>query len=157
MKQSMKAAVVLCAAGLVLSAGCTKDKGTDKPSDNPSGSASVSSTPSKSATQKSVPLPPQPTFSGTPVGAFNDVKVVECPTDAGAQVAKLEVTNSSKAPRDYSIMVIWLKNGSGSPLGSGIVNQKAVPAGKKVALTVKAKVVEKADKCSLHVLAGKIK
>ncbi|GAA1390270.1 hypothetical protein GCM10009599_06690 [Luteococcus peritonei] len=103
------------------------------------------------------PLPKEPTFAGTPAGAVMDVKVVDCPTDPGERTAKLELTNSSKKPRDYAIMVIWLKNGSGTPLGSTLVQHKAAAPGKKTTLSAKAKVVEKADKCVLNVKAGTLK
>lgn len=116
------------------------------------------SSPSATApTVASAPLPKEPTFNKTPVGAVADVKVTECGLEKGNQTAKLELVNSAKKPRDYSIMVIWLKNDSGTPLGSGLVKQEAAAPGKKMELTAKAKVVDQADRCVLRVLAGDLK
>lgn len=138
----------LLAAALVLTgaAGCTSKEVTTTVT-------TTTATPAVTAP----PLPAEPTFSGTPAGARADVKVVDCPTDAGNQVAKLELTNSTKKPRDYSIMVIWLKNDSGTPLGSALLKQNNAAPGKKIPLQAKAKVVEKADRCVLNVRAGNIK
>lgn len=141
-------APVVLVAGLAL-AGCTKD---DQASPSPSDGASTSAAPT------STPLPKEPTFADkTPAGARADVKVVDCPTGKGEQTVKLELTNSAKKARDYSILVMWLKNDSGTPLGSVLITKQDAAPGKKVALTGKAKVVTDADQCVLKVLAGTLK
>ncbi|MGO4957256.1 hypothetical protein ACTQ49_08285 [Luteococcus sp. Sow4_B9] len=130
-------------------AGCTKD---DEKADGAT-DKSAAAVPTVTAP----PLPKEPTFKGDPVGAVADVKIVDCPTEKGEQTAKIALTNSTKKARDYAVMVIWLKNDSGTPLGSGLVTSKAAAPGKKVDLTVKAKVVDKADRCVLNVKAGTLK
>lgn len=102
-------------------------------------------------------LPKAPTFNKAPAGAVMDVKVVNCPTEEGKQTAKLELTNSQKTARDYAITVIWMKNGSGTPVGSALVTSKAAAPGKKISLEAQGKVLMKADKCVLNVLAGSLK
>ncbi|HIW30855.1 MAG TPA: hypothetical protein H9987_12750 [Candidatus Luteococcus avicola] len=132
-------------AGLAMS-GCSKND-------------DATSDPSASATKAvaAPPLPSTPAFKKSPAGALVDVKVLDCPTAKGEQTAKLELTNSAKAARDYSIMVIWLKNGSGEPRGSALVKKQDAAPGKKIPLEAKGKVVEDADKCVLQVLAGDLK
>lgn len=146
------AAALAAATVLALgAAGCTgKDKADDTQKAAAKASAGV-------PTISTPPLPPEPTFSATPVGAVVDAKVVECKTDAGEQTAKLTLTNSSKTARDYAVMVIWLKNDSGTPLGSGLKTVQNLEPGKKVDIEVKAKVMAKADKCALNVRAGDLK
>lgn len=132
-------------AGLALG-GCSKD---DKSSET-----------TPTATKAAVPgpsFPAVPAFKKSPAGALVDVKLVDCPTAKGEQTAKLELTNSTKAARDYSIMVIWLKNDSGDPRGAALVKQQAAAPGKTIKLTAKAKVVEDSDRCVLQVLAGDLK
>lgn len=145
--------LALC-AGLALTGlvGCTnKDK------DGAQAGASTSPAATK-ATVTAPPLPKEPTFAEkTPAGAVSDVKIVDCPLEVGEQTVKLELTNSTKKARDYEVLVIWLKNDSGTPLGSTLVTHKAAAPGKKVELTAKGKVVEKSDKCVLKVLAGTLK
>ena len=132
-------------AGLAMS-GCSKND-------------DATSDPSASATKAvaAPPLPSTPAFKKSPAGALVDVKVLDCPTAKGEQTAKLELTNSAKAARDYSIMVIWLKNGSGTPLGSALVKVQDAAPGKEQTVSAKAKVVAKADKCTLNVKAGSLK
>lgn len=137
--------LALCTAlGLGIT-GCSSDE--EKPADPATAAPAVTAP----------PLPKEPTFAKTPAGAVGDVKVVSCGLEQGEQTAKLELTNSAKAKRDYSIMVIWLKNDSGTPRGSGLVKQLDAAPGKKISLTAKAKVVEKSDRCVLKVLAGDVK
>ena len=132
-------------AGLAMS-GCSKND-------------DATSDPSASATKAvaAPPLPSTPAFKKSPAGALVDVKVLDCPTAKGEQTAKLELTNSAEAARDYSIMVIWLKNGSGTPLGSALVKVQDAAPGKEQTVSAKAKVVAKADKCTLNVKAGSLK
>lgn len=133
-----------CAALSLWMAGCSSD---EKAAD------SASAVPQVSAP----PLPKEPTFAKTPASAVGDVKLVSCGLEKGEQTAKLELTNSAKAKRDYSIMVIWLKNDSGTPRGSALAKQLDAAPGKKIELSAKAKVVEKSDRCVLKVLAGEVK
>ena len=55
-----------------------------------------------------------------------------------------------------SIIVIWLKNNSGDPLGSGIAVLKQVAPGKSENFEIKANVVEQADRRVLNAQAGQI-
>lgn len=144
-----RACAVLTAAVMVAGmAGCSGDKKAE-------------TTPTPSTTVPAVtapPLPKVPVFAEkTPAGAMIDVKVVECPMDKGEQTAKLKLTNSTKKARDYSIMVVWLRNNDGTPLGSGLATVEDAAPGKEIDVTVKAKVVEKAERCALNVFAGTIK
>lgn len=140
---AVSASLVLASAAL---AGCSsKDKSSDQPTTAPVA-------PSVAAT-----LPAIPAFKGKVAGAVADVKIVQCPTDKGEQTVKLALTNSTKTARDYAIMVIWLKNDSGTPLGATLLKQKAAAPGKKVDLTAKGKVLDKADRCVLNVQAGTLK
>ena len=134
----------LCTIGLALSVGaCSADSATTEPT--------------ATATRvKSTPLPEVPNLGAKPAGIAKDVKITECPTAKGNQVAKGTATNSAKEARDLSVIVIWLKNNSGDPLGSGIAVLKGVPAGKTVDWSVKAKVVDQADRCVLNAQAGQL-
>ena len=89
-------------------------------------------------------------------GVVKDVQITECPTTKGEVTAKGKAKNSAKEARDLSVIVIWLKNNSGDPLGSGIAVLKGVPAGKTVDWSVKAKVVDQADRCVLNAQAGQL-
>lgn len=141
-------AVIATCAALALAglAGCSGKDGETETSPSPT-------VPSVTAP----PLPKSPAFKGEATGAVADVKIVDCPTEKGEQTAKLALTNSTKKARDYAVMVIWLKNDSGTPLGSALVTQKAAAPGKKVELKAKGKVVDKADRCVLNVRAGTLK
>lgn len=134
----------LCTIGLALSVGaCSADSATTEP------------TPTATRV-KSTPLPQVPNLGAKPAGIAKDVKITECPTAKGNQVAKGTVTNSAKEARDLSIIVIWLKNNSGDPLGSGIAVLKQVAPGKSEHFEIKANVVEQADRCVLNAQAGQI-
>ncbi|WP_420175968.1 hypothetical protein [Luteococcus sp. OSA5] len=140
--------VIICAifalAGL---AGCSK-----------AGEQSEASSPSVAMpTVSAAPMPKQAAFKGGDTGAVADVEIVDCPTGKGSQTARLTITNSTKKPRDYAVMVIWLKKDSGTPLGSGQAVHKAAAPGKKTDLTVKGKLVDNADRCVLNVRAGALK
>ena len=137
------ALAAICALALA-PAGCTS-----KSTSTATSTTTTVSTPAPAAT-----LPADAKFKGKKAGAAADVKLVDCPTAQGDQTAKLELTNSTKAARDYAIMVIWLKNDSGTPLGAAMVKQKAAAPGKKLPLSVKARVVSQADRCVLNVYAG---
>lgn len=160
MNTTLRKSIAVVAAGTIalsLLAGCSSKDGDGKESTAPAPSAPSSKSAAPSPTITMPPLPKEPGFKGTPAGAVMDVKVVQCPTAAGTQVAKVEVTNSTKSARDYAIMVIWLQDGSGTPVGSGLATAKKAAPGKKVSLEVKGKVVVKADKCVLNVKAGTLK
>ena len=146
----VRTAVVLLAASAIAvsGAGCSS-----KNDPAPDAAKSAAAVPAVSVP----PLPAQPSFASSPVGAIVDVKIVDCPTDAGEQTAKLTLKNSTKEARDYAIMVIWLKNGSGTPLGSALVKVQDAAPGKEQTVSAKAKVVAKADKCTLNVKAGSLK
>lgn len=127
-------AVILAVGAVVLGSvlgGCSKTETTVEKSVTPT-------TPAVSAT-----LPAIPGFKGKAAGAVADVK--------------LALTNSTKQARDYAIMVIWLKNDSGNPLGATMVTAKDAEPGKKTELTGKATVLAKADRCVLNVQAGELK
>ena len=113
-------------------------------------------TPTAASTVKSTPLPTVPNLGKTVQGVVKDVQITECPTTKGEVTAKGKAKNSAKEARDLSVIVIWLKNNSGDPLGSGIAVLKGVPAGKTVDWSVKAKVVDQADRCVLHAQAGQL-
>lgn len=138
----------LCAVGLALSlSACSAAEG-EKPT-------TPTSTP-PAAQVKSTPLPAVPNMGKDVQGVAKDVKITECPTNKGEVTAKGTATNSGKAARDISVIVIWLKNNSGDPLGSGIAMLKDVPAGKSANWSVKAKVVDQADRCVLNAQAGQL-
>lgn len=145
-------AVALAVGAVVLGSvlgGCSKTETTVEKTvtpATPSASAGVSAT-----------LPAIPGFKGKATGAVADVKVVKCPTEKGEQTVELALTNSTKKARDYAIMVIWLKNDSGNPLGATMVTAKDAEPGKKTELSGKAKVLAKADRCVLNVQAGDLK
>lgn len=146
MKTSRLAAAL---AGLALLAGLA---GCSGPSPTPSPTG-----PTPSETIKASPLPSQPNLGPTPAGVAKDVTITECPTDPGeAVVAKGTVKNSATQTRDISITVIWLRNDSGSPLGSGLVVVRGVKPGETKGWEVKAHTVAKSDRCALHALSGSL-
>lgn len=148
MSTSPKSPIVIAACTALALAGLAGCSGKDGDADP---------TPSAAPTVTAPPLPKSPAFKGEATGAVADVKIVDCPTEKGEQTAKLALTNSTKKARDYAVMVIWLKNDSGTPLGSALVTQKAAAPGKKLELKAKGKVVDKADRCVLNVRAGALK
>lgn len=103
------------------------------------------------------PLPGSATFRGSASPARNDVRVTSCGTDAGAQTVTGVVTNSANETRDYAIIVLWLRNDSGTPSGSALVIVRGVAAGAHQSFEATAIVGTKADKCILNVTAGRLK
>lgn len=145
---------VALAASLALLAlsGCT-DGGDSEPS--PSVPASAAGDPTQPAEQASpLPVPPKLTNSA---GIAKDVAIVECPTTEGKVSAKGTAKNSAKKAKDLVVIVIWLKNDSGDPLGSGIATLKDVKPGKSKDWTVDTTLVAQADRCVLNATAGSIK
>lgn len=134
------------AAALVLGIGlaaCSGDGGADP-----------SPTPTRSSIVQSTPLPEPPDFGDTTAGVAADVTITECPLQTGEVVAKGTAVNSSVEPRDMAIMVIWLKNDSGTPLGSGMVVLEQVPAGESVEWEVSGVTVDLPERCVLNATAG---
>ncbi|MGL5406757.1 MAG: hypothetical protein ACRDAX_08280 [Propionibacteriaceae bacterium] len=103
----------------------------------------------------STPLPPQPSFMNTPAGAAADVEF-NCDLEPGAKEVKVKVKNSAAETRDYSIYIIWLKADSGTPIGSGLAVVEEVNPGETKEVVLTAEVVEKADRCTKNVYAGKL-
>lgn len=130
---------VLLAAGL---AGCS-GAGTD-PSPSPAPTTSLTST----------PLPVPPDFGETNAGVAADVTITECPLATGEVVAKGTAVNSASEPRDIAIIIVWLKNDSGSPLGSGMTVLEQVPAGETVDWEVSGVTVDLPERCVLNATAG---
>ena len=106
--------------------------------------------------QQASPLPVPPKLKGS-AGIAKDVDIVECPTTEGKVTAKGTAKNSAKQKKDLVVIVIWLKNDSGDPLGSGITTLKGVEPGKSKDWAVDATLVAPADRCVLNATAGSIK
>lgn len=136
------------ALALALS-GCT---GNDAKKDE----APPPAAPTTQAPQAS-PLPNPPDLGPNKKGVVADVKITACPTDKGQMEAKGTAVNSADQKRDMTVIVVWLKNDSGQPLGSGMAVLRGVDPKKTVEWTVKADVVDKADRCVLNAQAGQIK
>lgn len=142
---------LLLAAALTASVGMSGCTGQDKDKDaTPSPTAAAS-------TREASPLPAEPTFEGTPGGAAADLKITDCPKAEGKQTAKATLTNSSKDKRDYSVMIIWLKNDNGTPLGSGLEVVKGLEPGQSKDIQITSDVVATADVCVPNVRVGTLK
>lgn len=137
------------AVACVALSGCTKAT----PTPTPSGPA----TPTVLAVS-TTPLPPEPSWKSTPAGAAADVvwDKAACPKEKGTQTVKGTVKNSATEARDYNIMIIWMKNGSGTPLGAGKAVVQDLAPGEERAWEVTAQVFDKADECVPNVYAGQL-
>ena len=129
---------------LISAAGCQHKE-------EPAAAPTTASVPAK----KSTPLPPQPSFVDAPAGAAADVEF-NCDLEPGAKEVKVKVKNSAAEARDYSIYIIWLKADSGTPIGSGLTVVEGVNPGETKEAVLTAEVVEKADRCTKNVYAGKL-
>lgn len=121
-----------------------------------SASSSPAPTPTVAPTVKTTPLPADPSFTGKAVGAAADVKITNCGTATGKQTATGTVTNSTKAARDYAIIVIWLRNGDGKPYGSALATVKRAKPGVATNWSVTTNVATAVDKCITNVRAGSL-
>ncbi len=137
-------------AGLLL-VGCTC-AGTDASS--PDNTPSASPTPTPSVAPKSTPLPTPPDFGEDKAGVAADVTITECQLAAGDVVAKGTAVNSASEPRDIAIIVIWLKEDSGTPLGSGMTVLSQVEPGATLDWQVATQTVDLAERCVLNATAG---
>lgn len=132
-------------------AACTGGAGGDQ---SPGPDASSASAAATSAAPKSTPLPAPPDFGDSKAGVAADVQITECPLAVGDVVAKGTALNSAAEPRDIAVIVIWLKNDSGSPLGSGMVVLPQVPAGETVQWEAAGVTVDMPERCVLNATAG---
>lgn len=145
MKKTIAAAAALVLASSVMLTGC-KDK-----------NESATPTQATSSTKVSAaPLSAVPSFQGTPGGYMKDVKILSCNTDQGMQEAKGTVENTGSEALDYSILVMWLKNGDSTPYANTLVVVKGVKPGEKREWQGKAEVPTKVDVCWPQVLGGKL-
>lgn len=138
----------LAAIGALLGVGLTACSGTDAPSPTPT------PTPSASVAPRSTPIPTPPDFGPDQAGVAADVSIAECQLALGAVQASGTALNSATEPRDIAVIVIWLKNDSGSPLGSGLVVLEQVPPGESRDWQVDAETVEMPERCVLNATAG---
>lgn len=146
-------AAVAASLAMLTLAGCSGDADKSEPdSDAPASSAAAEAKPAKQAS----PLPAPPKLKD-PKGVAKDVAIVECPTTEGKVTAKGTAKNSAKKKKDLVVIVIWLKNDSGDPLGSGITTLKGVEPGKSKDWSVDATLIAPADRCVLNATAGTIK
>lgn len=143
MKTFPAAALALVMAGSVALTGCTSKTSTPTPS---TPAPKVSTT----------PLPPDPSWKGTPGGFAKDLKVSECGLEPGTQKARGTITNSTDRQADYSILIMWMKNNDSTPYGSGRVIVKALKPGETRERTVETNVPTKVDTCVRQVLAGEL-
>lgn len=134
------------AASLV---GCSNDAPAESPAETP-----TAAVPSSTVEASPLPTPPKLTKSE---GVAKDITIVECPTTKGAVVAKGTAKNTAKERRDIVLILIWLKNDSGDPLGSGMAVMKDVGAGKTKEWTIKATLVDQADRCVTNATSGETK
>lgn len=136
----MVASAIVVGLGLVA---CTGEGGTDQ-----------SPSPVPASTAKSTPLPTPPDFGDSTAGVAADVTITQCPLQTGEVVAKGTAVNSAAEPRDIAVLVIWLKNDSGTPLGSGLTVLEQVPAGETVDWEVSGVTVDLPERCVLNATAG---
>ncbi len=139
----------LLAASLALTlsvVGCSGKGENGEPTPTPVTSQSVSVT----------PIPTPPDLGPNVQGVVKDVEITECPTNEGNVVAKGTAKNSAAEVRDIAIMVFWLTNDSGNPLGAGLVTLEDVAPGETVDWQVEAEVFAQADRCVLNVTSGEL-
>lgn len=103
------------------------------------------------------PVPRPPTFRYPPVSARGDVQLTSCATEAGHQRVRGTILNSAAHSRDYAIIVLWLRNDSGTPFGSTLIIVRNVTAGTHRTFEATTTVVARADKCVIDVTAGHLR
>ncbi len=89
-------------------------------------------------------------------GVLNDVKVDECPTEAGEVTASGEVVNSAKGSRDITLLVTWNPADSTNPLLQLSVTKKDVPAGETESWSVEGELPSDAGQCFVIARSGKL-
>lgn len=163
MNRTRKTALATVGLAVVATTALSGCKSTPASSTPGAPTATTTTTTTASAAPKvtvsTTPLPKDPTWKGSPAGGLADVTwdANKCGKDKGKQTVTGTVTNSAKVARDYAIMIMWLKNDSGTPLGGNRVIVNDVKPGETKEWTLTANVADKADRCVPNVLAGDLK